>query len=69
MRINVVIVEDDNDIRHSLQEMFETNEDVNCVAGFPNTEEFIASFPYINTDVVLMDIGLPGKSGIAAVMF
>lgn len=67
MKINIVIVEDDNDIRHSLEEMFDMNEDVNCVAGFPNAEEFIASFPYINTDVVLMDIGLPGKNGIAAV--
>lgn len=67
MRINVVIVEDDNDIRQSLAEMLAVYEDMNCVAGFPNAEEFIATFKYINADVVLMDIGLPGMDGITAV--
>jgi DNA-binding NarL/FixJ family response regulator len=67
MRINVVIVEDDTDIRQSLEDMLAGYDDINCVATFPNAEEFIASFTYINADVVLMDIGLPGKDGIAAV--
>ena len=67
MRINVAIVEDDADIRQSLEEIVSSSEEMNCVAAFPNAEEFIEAFRYINADVVLMDINLPGKDGIKAV--
>jgi DNA-binding NarL/FixJ family response regulator len=67
MRINVAIVEDDADIRQSLEEIVSSSEEMNCVAAFPNAEEFIEAFKYINADVVLMDINLPGKDGIKAV--
>jgi len=65
--INVVIVEDDEDMRQSLQDIVSASEEMNCVGSFPNAEHFIESFPYINADVVLMDIGLPGKNGINTV--
>lgn len=67
MHINITIVEDDNDIRQAMEEAFAANDEINCVASFPNAEDFIEAFKYINTDVVLMDIGLPGKDGIFAV--
>jgi DNA-binding NarL/FixJ family response regulator len=67
VKINVAIVEDDIDIRQSLEEVIESSEDINCIAAFPNAEEFIESFKYINADVVLMDINLPGKDGIKTV--
>ncbi|HEX5149792.1 MAG TPA: response regulator transcription factor [Parafilimonas sp.] len=67
MRINVAIVEDDTDIRQSLEEIVSSSGEMNCVAAFPNAEEFIETFKYINADVVLMDINLPGKDGIKAV--
>ena len=67
MSINVAIVEDDADIRQALEEIIAENPDLNCVAGFSTAEEFIDSFKFIHVDVVLMDIGLPGKDGITAV--
>ncbi|HRH60521.1 MAG TPA: response regulator transcription factor [Chitinophagaceae bacterium] len=67
MPIKVIIVEDDADIRQSLEDIIASFDDINCVAGFPNAEEFIDAFKYVHTDVVLMDIGLPGKNGIATV--
>jgi len=67
MSINVAIVEDDKDIRQSLEEIIDSSDELNCVATFPNAEEFIDSFKYINADVVLMDINLPGKDGIKTV--
>jgi DNA-binding NarL/FixJ family response regulator len=67
MRINVAIVEDDTDIRQSLEEIISSFEELDCVASFPNAEEFIGTFKYIHADVVLMDINLPGKDGIKTV--
>lgn len=67
MHINVAIVEDDKDIRQSLEEIISSSDEMDCVAAFPNAEEFIDSFRYINADVVLMDINLPGKDGIKTV--
>ena len=67
MPINVTIVEDDNDIRQSLEEIISASDEMNCVASFSNAEEFIETFKYIHAHVVLMDINLPGKDGIAAV--
>ena len=67
MQINVAIVEDDNEIRQSLEEIIAASNELICVASFPNAEEFIASFKYIRADVVLMDINLPGQDGITTV--
>jgi len=65
--IKVAIVEDDEDIRHSLEEIISSSDEMNCVASFPNAEEFIESFKFISADVVLMDINLPGQDGIKTV--
>ena len=67
MPINIAIVEDDEDIRNSLVEIISSSAELNCIASFPNAEEFTEAFKHLNMDVVLMDINLPGISGIEAV--
>lgn len=65
--INVVIVEDDNEIRKSMQELLATTDDLICIAEFYRAEELIKQFKTMNVDVVVMDITLPGMSGIQCV--
>lgn len=65
--IKVVIVEDDREILESLLNLLAADQDITVTKTFSNAESFISDFPRLNVDVVLMDIGLPGKSGIQAV--
>jgi DNA-binding NarL/FixJ family response regulator len=65
--INIAIVEDDKEISQSLAELIGKEKDFALVKSFPDAESFIETFMDLNVDVVLMDIGLPGQSGIQAV--
>jgi len=65
--IKVAIVEDDIDVRAALQEIMPLSGDIECVAVFPTGEAFLKCFDALDADVVLMDITLPGISGIACV--
>jgi DNA-binding NarL/FixJ family response regulator len=65
--ISIAIVEDDKEIAQSLVDLISREDDFVLVRTFPDAESFIYSFTDLNVDVVLMDIGLPGQSGIQAV--
>ena len=65
--IRVVIVEDDKEILQSLLNLLEADPDIAVTNTFHTAESFIAEFSRLATDVVLMDIGLPVKSGIQTV--
>lgn len=67
MKINVAIVEDNNDMREGLVFLIKASEGFNCVANFSNAEDALEELPKSDVDVVLMDINLPGKSGIECV--
>lgn len=65
--IRVAIVEDDKEILQSLLNLLAEDPNITVTKSFPNAEAFISAFHQTDMDVVLMDIGLPNKSGIQAV--
>src|SRR5262245_17307971 len=65
--IQIAIVEDDAEITQALVDLISKENDFALVKTFPDAESFISTFTDLNVDVVLMDIGLPGQSGIQAV--
>lgn len=67
MDITVAIVEDQKDTRKMLSILINGSEGYECVATFENGEDAIARIPQLAPDVVMVDIHLPGVSGIACV--
>jgi DNA-binding NarL/FixJ family response regulator len=67
MPINVSIVEDDRRVRESLSVLINGSENTRCVGTYPNAEEALEQIAAKKPDVVLMDINLPGMSGIECV--
>lgn len=67
MSIKVSIVEDDPQIRHALEAMLQSFEDIVYASSHASAESFMNEFSRFMPDVVIMDIGLPGINGIACV--
>jgi len=67
VRIKVSIVEDSRGTRESLTELLGRAPGLRCVGAHPTGEKALQAIPEENPDVVLMDINLPGMSGIECV--
>ena len=65
--IRVAIIEDQRDIREGLQELIDGAPDFHCSAAYGSVEETLAKTARDLPDVFLVDIGLPGKSGIEGI--
>lgn len=66
--IKVVITEDNNTIREGLAALINGTPGYSCVGAFSECESFLAKLPTLDAGVVLMDIGLPGMSGIDGIV-
>ena len=64
---SVVVVEDDRGLRDQIVRILETAGDIRCLGAFASAEEALPQIVEKNPDVVLMDIKLPGMSGIQCV--
>lgn len=62
--IRVAIVEDHSGFRETLNRMFGGTSDFRVTAACANTEEALVTIPKVGCDIVLLDIKLPGASGI-----
>jgi DNA-binding NarL/FixJ family response regulator len=65
--IRIAVVEDDKMVREVLEILLSGTPGFMCVASFGNGEDAVAGLPGVNPDVVLMDINLPGISGIECI--
>lgn len=66
--IKVAVVEDDKTVREGLEILLNGFPGFSCIAAFSNAEEALANIPELLPDVVLMDINLPGISGIECII-
>jgi DNA-binding NarL/FixJ family response regulator len=65
--LTVGVVEDDARIRWSLSEIIDDEDDLECVGTFASAEEALVHLPKLKPQVVLMDVNLPGMTGIECV--
>ena len=65
--IRVSIVEDHRATRESLVGLLRHASDVVSIGAYGNAEQALSEIPHYPPDVVLMDINLPGASGIECV--
>lgn len=65
--IKVAIVEDKRDIREGLKNLLNTYEGFECVVTYESAELAISSIGQYAPEVILMDIELPGMTGIECV--
>jgi len=62
--ITVAIVEDHTELRESWRRIIDSAPDFECLECFPTAEQALREIPLYKPDVVIMDINLPGMSGI-----
>jgi DNA-binding NarL/FixJ family response regulator len=65
--IRVALVEDDPQVREGLESLLDSSSGFRCVAACASAEEALQRLPALSPDVVLMDIQLPGMSGIECI--
>lgn len=65
--IRIVIVEDNKTIRDGLTVLMNATNGLKCVAGYWDCESMLGNIKEDNPDLMLMDIGLPGMSGIEGI--
>lgn len=63
----VVIVEDVKNIREGLKTLIDTSATLKCIATFENFEKFEKNLKNLNPDIILIDLDLPGISGIEGI--
>ena len=63
----ICIVEDKEDLREGMNMMLQMSEHYELVGSYANAEAALKDIPKVVPDAVLMDINLPGASGIECV--
>jgi DNA-binding NarL/FixJ family response regulator len=64
---DIIIFEDDEQLRHSLAVLLGNSNDFTVIGSHANAADAAAIIRIYKPDVVIMDINMPGKTGIEAV--
>lgn len=64
MSVRVFLVDDHEVVRRGLRELFEPQQDFEVVGEAANAEEALARAPSARPDVAILDVRMPGESGI-----
>lgn len=67
MSIKVAIIEDNKELREGLSQLVQGTPGYKCVGAFANCDHLLDNIEKVMPEVVLMDIGMPGISGIEGV--
>jgi DNA-binding NarL/FixJ family response regulator len=67
MSLSIAIVEDLDAVRNGLKEFISLSTDFIVVGAYKSGEEALANLPAVAPDIVIMDINLPGMSGIECI--
>jgi DNA-binding NarL/FixJ family response regulator len=67
MQTGVIIYEDNNHLRESLSNLITFSKDLVLLGNFPQANDVVNQVMDLQPDVILMDIDMPGTSGIEAV--
>ena len=67
MMIKVIVVEDNDAIRDGLKILIDGTDGYSCTGVFPRCDIMLKNLEKLNPDVLLMDLGLPGMSGIEGI--
>jgi DNA-binding NarL/FixJ family response regulator len=62
--IKVMLVDDQNLVRKGVRSLLELSEEIEVIAEAADGQEAIRMLPDVNPDVVLLDMRMPGLSGV-----
>lgn len=64
IKIKVCIIEDIDEIRQGFCFLINSSDELECISNYSNAEDALKDIEMNRPDVIIMDIGLPGMTGI-----
>jgi DNA-binding NarL/FixJ family response regulator len=67
MTVKILLYDDSETLRHSIETLLNEEPDMDFIAGIPNAETVETDIEQLQPDVVIMDIDMPTVNGVEAV--